>query len=162
MGIYGCFFGREHTVEKPSYFATPIFIYFQAYLMIIVSLNCFFFGSTMKTLHEGFQNQRKNFEAQGREQDLSATWNRLRTQFMTIMRLCILMGMCQCANRTQIIVFFLIFCMFLGIWWVCELITTALAAEYDFNNFCYLRLILDLPNLLSVSHFLSTFAKNYI
>ena len=41
--------------------------------------------------------------------------------------------------------------LFLGVFWVLELISTAIQAEYDRNEHCVLLLVLDLPNLLTVS-----------
>ena len=38
-----------------------------------------------------------------------------------------------------------------GVWWVSELVSTTIQIEHGDNETCYLRLALDVPNLLTVS-----------
>ena len=35
IGVYGCFLGSQHTTPRPSYFASPVFIYYQSILLLL-------------------------------------------------------------------------------------------------------------------------------
>ena len=56
-GIYSCFLGSQKTSETPYYFETPIFIYFQVYMIIILIMNIFYMGYTVKKIHEMLKHQ---------------------------------------------------------------------------------------------------------
>ena len=44
-----------------------------------------------------------------------------------------------------------------GVWWISELVSTAIQIEHGDNETCHLRLALDVPNLLTVSSLVTTF-----
>ena len=92
MAIARCFFGTINTNDDPNYFATPMFIYFHVYLMMICFANTFFFLATFRILHKGFARQKQNMEAQGKKEDLEVIWKRYKTQFIAIVRLSFLTG----------------------------------------------------------------------
>ena len=47
--------------------------------------------------------------------------------------------------------------MLSGVWWISELVSTAIQIEHGDNETCHLRLALDVPNLLTVSSLVTTF-----
>ena len=57
VGTYQCFPGYSITEERPSFFATPEFLYFELYLLIINIANLFFFGSAIKAIRAAYINR---------------------------------------------------------------------------------------------------------
>jgi len=117
--------------KTPSYFQHPVFIYFQSFLMLTMMANLYFFIATLKKVVDGFSGQKANLKSQGKD-DKKTIWETNKKQFLTISRLLILMG----------------------VWWIFELVTTAIDVEYGTNGpsdttLCYLNLALDMPNLLT-------------
>jgi len=138
MGQYGCFLGYARDVDRPSFFATNYFLYLYLYLTLILTANTVFLVLTLIKLREGFKNIEDDIKSQGRNETPEEVKRRLWGQFMTVARISILMG----------------------VFWVFELISIALTVEYDENDFCYVKFILDTPALCTgLILFLFTVAK---
>jgi len=138
MGQLGCFLGYGENKDRPSFFATSYFLYFYLYLILILTANTVFLVLTLIKLREGFKNIEDDIKSQGRNETPEEVKRRLWGQFMTVARISILMG----------------------VFWVFELISIALTVEYDENDFCYVKFILDTPALCTgLILFLFTVAK---
>ena len=59
MGNHECFLGSPDTSYRPSFFATPEFIYYESVLLLINILNLFFFCSAMKTIRAAYLNKKQ-------------------------------------------------------------------------------------------------------
>ena len=59
MGTYECFLGSPDTSQRPSFFATPEFIYYESVLLLINILNLFFFCSAIKTIRAAYLNKKQ-------------------------------------------------------------------------------------------------------
>ena len=78
-----------------------------------------------------------------------------KQQFHKIIKIATIMGevvcfmtLCQYLSLTSVLS---------GVWWVSELVSTAIQIEHGDNETCHLRLALDVPNLLTVSSLVTTF-----
>eukprot|EP00092_Neocalanus_flemingeri_P030860 GFUD01033514.1.p1 GENE.GFUD01033514.1~~GFUD01033514.1.p1 ORF type:complete len:712 (+),score=129.88 GFUD01033514.1:89-2224(+) len=129
MGKYTCFVGAVKTSFDQSYFGRPEFIYFQSFIMLLQIANMFFLGATVHSLYKGWQNQAKLLKITGKDQenDLKAKFQKLKDQLAIVVRLFIIMG----------------------VPWILELVSSAIAAEHGFDETCTVRLCIDMANLLA-------------
>ena len=142
MGIFKCFLSNGFLGKGKSYFTQPIFLYMQMYMLMIQIANTFFLISTMWTVNELFKAKKRA------NQDMKDNELYVR-QFKTIGRLFIITG-----NRRTTILLIIIAIIFdiQGVSWILELISTAVKIEHGSKDeLCYFLLVLDLPNLLTVS-----------
>lgn len=117
MGVYSCFLSYSMELPRPSYFTIPQFIYFQSLQLVFLLINVVLFIYVSRIILS------RNTEDLGIQPDEKK--RRVKENFWIVLKM-----------------FFILVAA-----WICEMLTTALEAEYGSADTCWARLVFDSFNL---------------